>query len=254
MFLAIVFLFLLFICWGSFLNSLAYRMTYDKPLFTKRSYCPSCKKSIAWYDNIPILSWIFLRAKCRFCASPITILYPFIELLSGVIFTALFFELYHLSPVIFFVYFLFFSALIGATRTDLQELVIPQAFSLWLIPVGFLLSLAGLTYVTWLGSLLGALFGYGLLWLVGFVFKFFAKREGIGVGDMELLGMIGAFLGPIAAWISLLIASIVGLIIGTTYLYLSGKGRKAHIPFGPFIALGATIYFFFHETLLGFLF
>lgn len=252
-------LFLMFICWGSFLNVVAYRITYDKLFFTKRSYCPSCESLIAWYDNIPLLSWVLLGGKCRSCKQRISILYPFVELLSGVIFTALFFEFYPLFPLSYFVgyfttYFIFFSALIVATRTDLQEMVIPQLFSLWLIPIGIASALLGFSYVAPLGSIVGAILGYGMLWIVGKSFMYLTKREGIGEGDMELLGMIGAFLGPLGAWFALLIGSLGGLLAGVLYMWFSGKGRYAKIPFGPFLALGGTLYFFFQTALVSLLF
>ncbi|MBU1007991.1 prepilin peptidase [Candidatus Dependentiae bacterium] len=239
----VLFLFSIFLCWGSFLNVVAYRITYDKPFFTKRSVCPFCGKIVFWYDNLPILSWVLLRGRCRFCRASISILYPCIELLSGILFTSL---------VLFFPlasYLLFFSALIIAIRTDLEAMVIPQVFSIWLAPVGVLLSLFGFTRVSFWESLLGALVGYGVLWSIAALFKYFTKRDGLGVGDMELLAMIGSFLGPIGVWFSVFIGSVSGLVIGGGYLLLTKKGRNTRIPFGPFLALGATIYFFFESFL-----
>ena len=149
-----------------------------------------------------------------------------------------------------FVYFIFLSALIAATRTDLQEMVIPQALSLWLIPVGILSAIFGFSYVSVLGSVSGAILGYGSLWLMGKIFYYFTKREGIGVGDMELLGMIGSFLGPIGVWFSIFLGSLTASLVGGAYILFTGKGRYAKIPFGPFLALGATLYFFFSWFLL----
>jgi len=247
--LDIIFLFILFVCWGSFLNVVAYRTTYDKPFFTKRSYCPSCQHTIFWYDNIPIISWFLLKGKCRFCKNSISILYPFIEVLSGIIFTLLFFNLFDGSYNIlffkqFFNFLIFFSALIVATRTDFQEMVIPQLFSLWLMPVGFLTAFLGFSRITFFESLLGGFVGYGVLWSIGTIFEFFTKREGVGQGDMELLGMIGAFLGPIGVWFSLMLGSISGFVIGVSYILITKKDRYAKIPFGPFLALGAVLHFF----------
>ena len=238
----IFFLFVLFLCWGSFLNVVAYRITFDKPFFTKRSICPSCSKIIAWYDNIPLLSWLLLRGRCRACKAPITLLYPFIELLSGVVLTAL--SLF--VPLGAFVaYAIFFSALIVSVRTDLEAMVIPQLFSIWMVPLGFLYSLLGFIEIVWWESLLGAILGYGVLWLVASLYAYLTKKDGLGVGDMELLAMIGSFLGPQGVWFSLLIGSLSGLIVGGVYLVLTKQGRDTRIPFGPFLALGATIYFFF---------
>jgi len=251
-------LFVLFLCWGSFLNVVAYRLTYNKPFFTMRSYCPMCQTMIAWYDNIPLLSWLILRGRCRSCKKSISYLYPLIELLSGVIFTVLFFFLQSGPLDIFFMlrfwsYFIFFSALLVGVRTDLQAMVIPQLVTLWMIPLGIVSSLVGALRIVVVESLLGAVLGYGVLWLVGFLFKRATKKDGIGVGDMELLGMIGAFLGPIGVWCSLLIGSMLGLVLGGSYIIAGSKGRNTRIPFGPFLAFGATVYFFFQSFIVFFL-
>ena len=265
---SIVFFFLTFLCWGSFLNVVAYRVTYDKPLFTKRSYCPHCNKVVAWYDNIPVISWIILRARCRRCKKAISILYPFIEIITAVILTLVFVRFvpeYVYSKGLFlsassgrmfanfFSYFLFFSALIISVRTDLEEMIIPQMVSLWLVPVGILFSFLGMTGTHPVDSIFGALFGYGSLWIVGKVFYWIKKTDGIGVGDMELLAMIGSFLGLLGVWFTILIGSISALFIGGGYLYFSGKGRNAKMPFGPFLVLGATIFFFFRNAIINLL-
>jgi len=151
-------------------------------------------------------------------------------------------------------FFLFFTALIIACATDLFGMVIPQFVTVWLMPVGVILSYYQVTYVGWQKSMLGVLLGYGGIWIVAKGYQFFTKREGIGLGDAELLGMIGAFLGPVGAWFALMIASFIGAIGGGGYLFLSGKSRLTRMPFGPFIAFGATIYFFLRENLLQFFF
>jgi len=240
----ILWLVILFLCWGSFLNVVAYRITYDKKFFTKRSACPSCGKTIPFYDLIPVLSWLILCGRCRFCQSAISILYPFIEILSAVLLTVLFYSVSSYAE--FGVYFLFLSALIVSVRTDIEEMVIPQIFTLWLIPVGILLSFFGLTRVSFLESVTGAIFGYGVLWLVAMLFRKLMKKEGLGVGDMELLGMIGSFLGLQAVWFSLFIGSLSGSLVGVAYLYFTKKDRYTPIPFGPFLILGAVVYFFTH--------
>ena len=250
---------LLTLCWGSFLNVVASRIVNNQPFFTKRSYCPNCKTKIAWYDNIPVISWILLRAQCRHCKKPISMLYPFTEIVTAIIITGLFvfFKTHNpnflqnfFSIAQFTTYIIFFSALIVATRTDLHAMVIPQLFSFWLVPVGALFSFLGLTNITFSDSLFGAGLGYGILWIVAKLFKVFAKKDGLGEGDMELLAMIGAFLGPLGAWFSLTIGSILGLLIGGAYILFYKKNKTARIPFGPFLALGATLYFFFETTIL----
>ncbi len=238
----ILFVFLFGLCWGSFLNVVAYRLTFNKSFFEQRSRCPKCKKVIAWYDLIPVLSWIFLRGNCRSCKKPISVLYPLVELASATVLSAVF--LVSTSIPSFFAYALFISALIVATRTDLEAMVIPQLVSIFLAPLGVLCAALGVLEITMVESLVGALSGYGVLWLIGTLYRYRSGVQGVGEGDMELLCLIGAFLGPIGVWASLMIGSITGAAIGGSYLLLSGKGRKARIPFGPFLALGALVSFF----------
>jgi leader peptidase (prepilin peptidase)/N-methyltransferase len=264
------------LCLGSFINMLAYRLVHGDSLWTKRSHCPHCRTTIAWYDNIPLISWLNLRGKCRTCKQPISPLYPFIELLTALIATALFYKVFYahitfatgIDPAnlwigvtdamplhlrtyqTFATYLVFFSALIAATRTDLEAMVIPQVFSLWLAPLGLIATYAGLTYITWLESALGVILGYGVLWLVAKVFTWGTGKEGMGIGDMELMALIGAFLGPFGVWLSLMLGSLIGLFLGGSYVVVTKGTRTTRIPFGPFLALGATIYFFWHRPLI----
>lgn len=265
----LILVFIIGLCWGSFLNVLAHRVLANKKLFTHSSYCPSCMHMIAWYDNIPLISWVVLQGKCRLCKAPISWLYPFTELSTAVVVTASFYtnilsyfphvlnlsydidisSIFHLAPPVayqsFFAYLLVLSALIVATRTDLEAMVIPQAFSIWLVPLGFIFSYVGLLEITLQSSILGAVLGYGLLWIVAYCFKFLTKKEGMGVGDMELLALIGSFFGPLGAWMSVMVGSFSGLLVGSVYLFINKQSRTTRIPFGPFLALGAIIYFFF---------
>ncbi|MFH0898259.1 MAG: prepilin peptidase [bacterium] len=265
----IIFLFLLilfFLSWGSFLNVVAYRLAFDKPFFTKRSYCPKCTEMIAWYDNIPVVSWILLRGKCRVCKKPISLIYPGIELLTAVVMTGLFFKIKNQLMMhdlgettiisncnwLFWSYFIFFTGLIVSTAMDFQALVVSQLCTLWLIPVGFLVSFLEITPLAWTDSLLGAFFGYGILWVVGFVFKKVTGKEGMGIGDMELLAMIGSFAGPWGVWASLMVGSILGVLYGAMYLMITKKGRETRIPFGPFLSFGAILYILFQATFMRF--
>lgn len=267
MFFILLFLIVIFLCWGSFLNVVAYRSINDKPMFQKRSSCNYCNSLITWYDNIPVLSWLFLRGRCRHCKGSISLLYPFIEILTSIIMTALFFYcfdsngflFYNLDTVLLFASnFIFFSALIVSLRTDLEKLVIPQIFSIWLVPLGFLFSYLGsskelsfnILEITFTESLIGAIFGYGILWLVAKLFKLITKKDGLGDGDMELLALIGSFIGPVGVWFTILISSLSGVLIGGSYLYLTKKGPNRMIPFGPFLALGAITFFLFKNYIL----
>jgi leader peptidase (prepilin peptidase) / N-methyltransferase len=255
--------------WGSFLNVLAHRLLHNTHLFTLRSHCPSCRHVIAWYDNIPLVSWVMLRGKCRWCKATISWLYPFVELATAVLITMLFYKITWVPVMIwdpeklwFYgfafmqsyqalgAYVIFISSLIASTRTDLEAMVIPQAFTLWLVPLGVLFAYLGVTNVSWRESIIGAVIGYGLLWVVAWIFKRATGKEGLGIGDMELLAMIGSFVGPIGVWISLMVGSISGLVIGGLYIGLIRKNLNVRIPFGPFLALGALVYFFLTSPLI----
>lgn len=279
--LLIIFLFGL--CWGSFLNVVGFRLVSGVSFFKSRSICPKCESIISWYDNIPVISWILLKAKCRKCKESISFLYPFIELLTASMLVLLYQRCvpkfsplyYYLStnPVVegfdisfanlanqmsvqnyfsFLIFFIFFSALIVATRTDFQAMVIPQICTLWLIPLGLIASYFGFTYISAMQSLIGSVFGYGILWTIAFLFKTFTKRDGIGIGDMELLAMIGSFLGPVGVWFSLMLGSFAGLILGGLFLLILKKDRFTRIPFGPFLSLGAVLYFLFDQKIIFF--
>lgn len=252
-------LFIAFLCWGSFLNVVAYRSVFDKPFFTKRSLCPKCGSIISWYDNIPVISWFLLMGRCRNCKQKISILYPFIEIVTSVIMTALFFQVFYLDQVFVFTpfaigsfisYFIFFSALVIAVRTDLEGMVIPQMFSLWLVPAGFIFSYIGFLKINIYESTLGAFIGYAFLWIVAKLFKVISRKDGLGVGDMELMAMIGSFLGPFGVWFCLMLSSVSGFLITGIYLFIAKKNTTTRIPFAPFLSFGAFIYFFFEVTFL----
>lgn len=252
-----------FLCWGSFLNVVAYRLAHDRPFFRSRSCCPQCGTVIAWYDNVPVISWLLLRGKCRTCATPISWLYPLIEVSTALILTNLTLHCvpelarYALVPTLFDIahsgllsYFIFFSALIICVRTDLDIMMIPQLFTLWLIPLGVMLSLAGFTQISCLLSITGAAAGYGIMWGINWTFHRMTSKQGIGQGDMELLALVGSFMGPWGAWISLLVGSTMGCVIGGAYLWLMKESAETRLPFGPFIVLGTIVYFFYQHILV----
>lgn len=247
---------LLSLCWGSFLACISFRIAFDRPLFTARSHCPSCTNMIAWYNNIPLFSWFILRGKCRQCAATISVIYAFIEGITAICMTTLFYKTFLLSLITpssiatFCLNVILFSALIGSTATDLFAMVIPQLFSIWLVPLGVLGAHCSLLGIDPVSSMLGAMFGYGFLKLVAYVFKKYTDHEGMGIGDMELLCLIGSFTGLEGCWITLLLASVSGLIIGGAFLHLTSQSKRAHIPFGPFLAMGAIIYVLFTKQLV----
>jgi leader peptidase (prepilin peptidase) / N-methyltransferase len=227
------------LCWGSFLNVIAYRLTHDCDITKARSFCPKCKKTLAFYDLIPVFSWLLLKGRCRSCRQPISWLYIAIELITLSSFILLW---YNVPRVYYLAYLLFFSALIITIRTDLETMLICRYVTLFLIPVGVIAGLFKLLPITAIASIVGALLGYFSLWLVAKVFYYMSKKEGIGQGDLELLAFIGSFIGPLGVWASLFIGSIAGSLVGIFYIIYKGASKTTKIPFGPFLALGAIIY------------
>ncbi|MBN1549755.1 prepilin peptidase [Candidatus Babeliales bacterium] len=160
--------------------------------------------------------------------------------------------LYGTVPTIYFwPYFIFFSALIVTLRTDLETMLISRFMTLTLVPLGFGLSLLGYLPISWYESLTGSVLGYGILWTVAKLFKVVTSKDGLGEGDMELMALIGAFLGPLGCWITLLVGSLFGSIVGLMIQLIT---HRRLIPFGPFLALGAMTYVLLETQLLLLLF
>jgi|SRR5579863_1498452 len=241
------------LCWGSFLNMLGYRLVHDRSILAKRSQCPRCNTIIAWYDNIPVISWLLLRGRCRQCKKPISLLYPLIELLTLVVLYAVYTCVDH---QFFVAYFLFASALIITIRSDLETMLISRFVSLYAVPVGIVCGAFGLLPIGPVDSVTGALFGYGLFWCIATAFYHFTGKHGLGQGDIDLLAFIGSFTGIIGCWATMLIGSIAGSVVGIVALLCTKQGLQTRIPFGPFLALGAIYYILvqqkIHALLLGF--
>ena len=236
---------------GSFLNVCIYRIPLKKSIATPPSSCTACGEKIKFYDNIPVLSYLILRGRCRNCGMHFSILYPTIELATGLISMALltrFNLINHLLPQ-YFIFFSFISALICISFIDLEHQIIPDVISIPGIIIGFILSFF-FNHVTWINSLIGILLGGGVLYLVAVVFKVLMKKEGMGGGDVKLLAMIGAWLGWKAVPFVVLASSLTGSILGIIALLMSGKGLRTRIPFGPFLAFGAILYVFFGNELI----
>lgn len=235
------FLIPLFLCLGSFFNVMAYRILAGKSFLRGRSRCPQCKSKLRWYDLIPVISFIALGGKCRYCHKQILWLYPFIEILTALIFLCmvLFIDLHY-----WIAYSLFFSALIINTRTDLQEMVIPNITSRYLIPIGWICAFLGIIPLMPLQSIIGSIIGYLILFLIAKTFYLITKKEGLGEGDFDLLAMIGAFTGIQGVFASLFYGSIIGSIVGILLIIFGKFSRNSKLPFGPFLALGATIHIF----------
>lgn len=235
-----------FLVWGSFLNVLAFRLVTDRSIVSPRSFCPHCNSTIFWYDNIPVLSWLWLGGRCRFCKKSISLLYPFIEILTATLLSLLFM---YIPSHYFLAYFIFFSALIVTIRSDTETMLISRLMTLFLVPIGFMLSFFNLLPITPIDSLLGALGGYFFLYFVGLIFQKCTGKSGIGAGDFDLLSFIGSFIGMTGCWISLTVGAFAGSLFGTGYLIFT-REREAKIPFGPFLALGAIAYVFYQRQFL----
>jgi leader peptidase (prepilin peptidase) / N-methyltransferase len=225
---------LIFLCWGSFLNVIAHRLISGDFLFS-RSRCPHCHTYLAWYDLIPVISWFSLHGRCRYCKNSISILYPFVELITAITCTVF---LYYTPPAYFVSYFLFITTLIIVIRTDLEHMLIPRVCSLYLIPVGIVLSVFQQLPITPINSFLGAFFGYCSLAVIAYAYKKSTGITGMGDGDPELLGGIGSFVGITGVLHTLLISSLTATIYALFLIMLHRTNSKTKIPFGPFLALG----------------
>ncbi len=241
----ILIIFLISLCYGSFLNVLAHRLVSDKSLFIKRSKCPYCDSIISWFDNIPLISWLFLKTRCRKCKNKISVLYPLTELITAILLTLLFVNLGYGFPIgVYVANIVFITALICAARTDLEAMVIPQIFTLWLVPLGIVFSYLNFLTINVYESIIAAVVGYGILWVIAWGFKKVTNKEGLGEGDIELLAMIGSFIGLEGMYFALMIGSLVGLGIGIIYLFITKQGKNTPIPYGPFLVFGALVYFY----------
>ncbi len=236
-------LFFFGLLWGSFANVVIFRLPAGQSVVSPRSHCPQCQTFIAWYDNIPFFSWIFLAGKCRKCKMTISFRYPFVELLTGGLFAAAY---YFIGPdwyLIEVLYFLF--ALVCCTFIDIDHYILPDKFTLSGILIGFVGAVLNpIEGRDWLDSLLGILLGGGFLWALAFFYALIRKEEGMGGGDIKLLAWMGAVLGWKAIPFVIVASSILGSVGGLVAALKSKNGMKAVIPFGPYLALGAVIYLF----------
>jgi len=232
---------------GSFLNVCICRMPKDESVVFPPSHCPQCDYQIRWYDNIPLISYLLLRGKCRGCGMHISIQYPLVELLNGLLTLALFLRF---GPtLVFLALFLFCSALVVITFIDLEHQIIPDEISLSGIIIGFIFSFF-LQGHSWLNSLLGILLGGGSLLLVAYGYQWLTGKEGMGGGDIKLLAMMGAFLGWKSIPFIIFASSLIGSVVGITIMLVQKKDSKLAIPFGPYLAFGAVLYIFYGRQII----
>ncbi|MGE5279342.1 MAG: prepilin peptidase [Deltaproteobacteria bacterium] len=252
----VVFVLLFGLCIGSFLNVCIYRLGREESIVKPASHCPRCLKPIRWFDNIPLLSYLVLRGRCRDCGAGISFRYFFVELLTGGIFLVVF-QRFGLTPL-FFIFAAFVSGLIVATFVDFDHRIIPDEVSLGGIIVGLAASAAypPLQHTSVFAqavarSLLGVLVGGGVLWLLGVIGDFIFKKESMGGGDMKLLAMIGAFLGWKLALLTLPVASVIGAVVG---IIAKIRTRESEIAFGPYLAIGALVALFWGGKIIEYIF
>jgi len=232
---------------GSFLNVCIYRLPRGESIVWPGSRCPSCSAPIAWYDNVPVLSYLSLFGRCRRCHAPISMRYPLVEAANaaGYVIILNTFGLNWTSVL----YCILFSALMVVTGTDLTHKIIPNVVT---VP-GTILGLLGAATVLPVGpvnALLGVAVGGGLLWALAWASPYLFGKEGMGGGDIKLLAMVGAFLGWKPALLTIMIGSLTGSVIGISLIAFRLMKRDEYIPFGPFLVLGALVSMFFAQPLL----
>jgi len=232
---------------GSFLNVVIARLPAGESIVYPASHCPRCRAAIAWYDNIPLVSFFLLGGRCRGCREAISRRYPLVEALMAGLSYGLFSRF---GPGIeFCLYFVFCAALLAIVFIDIQHQIIPDVISLPGIACGFLASFVN-PYVTWQESGIGLLAGGGVFYAVAAGYYLVAGRAGMGGGDIKLLAMIGAFLGWQAVPFVVFASALAGTIVGVGAMIRQGKGGKTVIPYGPFLAVAAYGYLFFREDIL----
>jgi leader peptidase (prepilin peptidase) / N-methyltransferase len=232
---------------GSFLNVVIARVPEGRSLVRPRSACPGCGATIAWYDNIPILSFLALRARCRACGAPISWRYPLVEALTAVLFATA--GLAFGPTLEGVVAAALLAALLAITVIDLEHQIIPDVISLPGILAGFLANLAT-GRVSWVESLIGAVVGAGLFVVIAVVGSWWAGQEAMGGGDIKLAAMLGSFLGWKALAISIFISTVIGGILSAVFMTVGIRGRKDPIPFGPFLAVGGAAGLFWGERMV----
>jgi len=234
-------------CIGSFLNVCIWRLPRSESIVRPGSKCPQCNTPIRFYDNIPIISYALLLGKCRNCASLISIRYPLVECLTGLLAVA---TAYRYGITLdFLIYFLFISALVTITFIDFDLQIIPDVISLSGIPIGLAASLV-LTSVTFKDALIGVFVGGGSLLLVAWGYHRVTGKEGMGGGDIKLLAMIGAFIGWQGVFFTIFVGSAAGSVTGAILMLFAKKDLKFAVAFGPFLALGALAYLFVGPELI----
>ena len=232
---------------GSFLNVCVYRLPRGESIVWPSSYCPGCSSKIAPYDNVPLLSYLWLGGRCRACRQRISLRYPLIELINGLGYVLIVWQ-FGLTPVAI-TYAVLFSSLVVVTWIDLSHQIIPDVITLPGILLG-LVAAATILPTGLLNSLAGIVVGGGLLWALAWLSPYIFGKEGMGGGDIKLMAMIGAFLGWKPTLLTIMVGAMLGSAVGLVLILLHVIRREDYVPFGPFLAIGAVFALFFHREVL----
>ena len=240
--------------WGSFCNVCIYRLPLEKNIIKGRSFCTSCEKQINWYDNIPILSFIFLKGKCRCGKSKISLQYFIVELISAISFVLIYyFYGVSITTLLLIILTIFFIIIFFI---DLKHYIIPNELTFPLMFIGFVKSfdpnLNQSLFPNYINSLIGGLFGYSIIWLIIFFYKNLRKKEGMGLGDAKLIAVVGFWFGWFSIPFTIFISSLVALIFSIPSLLKKTRDMSTQIPFGPFIIIGCLIYVYFANYIKNF--
>ena len=240
--------------WGSFSNVCIYRLPNYQSVVKGRSFCTFCKEKINWYDNIPLLSFIFLKGKCRCGKSKISLQYFIVELLSAISFVLIYyFYGVSITTLLLIILTIFFIIIFFI---DLKHYIIPNELTFPLMFIGFVKSfdpnLNQSLFPNYINSLIGGLFGYSIIWLIIFFYKNLRKKEGMGLGDAKLFAVVGFWFGWFSIPFTIFISSLVALIFSVPSLLKKTRDMSTQIPFGPFIIIGCLIYVYFANYIKNF--
>ena len=237
--------------WGSFANVCIFRLPKEKGVVSGRSYCPKCKKKIVWYDNIPIISFFLLGGKCRKCKKSISIQYVIVEAINIVSFITIYY-FFGISIITVLLMMLSISFLI-IFFIDLEHFIIPNVLTFPMMIVGFLKSFdpnLPFLFPNYINSLIGGLFGYGVIWSIIYFYKQLRKKEGMGLGDAKLLAVVGFWFGWISIPFVLFLSSVLALLWVAPDLIKKSKKLTSQIPFGPYIILASILFFVSKQKLM----
>ena len=246
-------IFLFGVSLGSFANVCIYRLPRDKQIIIGRSYCPRCKKKIKWYDNLPLISYIFLNAKCRNCDKSISVRYLIVELITGISFLLIFLSFKNLYTIVFLSTLILI--LIMIFFIDLENFIIPDSLNFLIMGLALVKNFIPSFNTSLIHdinqSIIGGIIGYFSIWLIIFLYKTLKKIDGMGLGDAKLMAGIGLLFGWQSIPLVLFLSSILGLFFVAPSLLKKQKTMKSEIPFGPFIIISMLIYFVFGDFFYG---